>query len=224
MTPCSPRLSRRNACLGSAAAAALAVAPRAPRAAALDPLAFDILRAGEHIGRHEVAFAPLADGFTARTQIDVAIKLGPFTAYAFRQEAFDRWRDGRLVESRIATDDNGEASTIQAVAEADRLLIVGPEGALSAPLGLMTDLCFWNGAIVDQDRLLGTRVGDLRAIRAERTSVSNLILAGNEVETACWQILADDKPLGLVWYDAQSRWVHGRLYVKGERLDYVLVQ
>ena len=217
-----PHLSRRGVCAAALGAAALVALPRAPCAAAPDPLAFDILRTGQHVGRHEVAFAPTDDGFVARTRIDVVIKVGPFTAYAFRQEASDFWRDGRLVESRIATDDNGETSTIEAVAAADRLMIAGPGGTQSAPLGLMTDLCFWNGTIVDQERLINARDGDLRAIRAKRTSVSNLILAGHEVETACWQVVADDEPLGLVWYDAQGRWVHGRLYVKGERLDYVL--
>jgi hypothetical protein len=128
--------------LGAAASACL---PPVARAAELPPdLVFDVLLKGRRIGSHEVRFRaePDGGGFTVATAIDLAVKVALVTVYRYRQDAAERWRDGRLVASDVATDDDGERTAVRVREEGGALRVEGPRGGYATEPGTMTDLSF----------------------------------------------------------------------------------
>ena len=93
----SPHYPRR-AVLGSGLGLLVLGAGRRALAADVLPpdLLFDVARKGSRIGSVRVRFRPDGAGFAASTAWDLAVKLAFVTVYAYRQDADDRWRDGRL--------------------------------------------------------------------------------------------------------------------------------
>ncbi|MCB1885038.1 MAG: hypothetical protein KDG89_13745 [Geminicoccaceae bacterium] len=214
----------RRAALGLLGAAALAPClPVRALAAAPSAYRFLIVHEGTAIGRHEVGIAPEPGGFRATSRIEAEVKLGFVTLFSYRQEAVDRWRGGVLVQSRIETDDQGERSTVEVLAEGGRLLVTGAGGTVEAPLGAMTDLCFYNPGIVREPRLIDGKRGGIVPIQADATAKEALTIAGRRVQAERWRIEAEGVRSGLVWYDGEGRWVRGRVKTEeGETVDYIM--
>src|SRR4051794_41955484 len=100
----------RRAVLGSGLGLLVLGAGRRTLAADVLPpdLLFDVARKGSRIGSVRVRFRADGAGFAASTAWDLAVKLAFVTVYAYRQDADDRWRGGRLVPSGRARGHHGE--------------------------------------------------------------------------------------------------------------------
>lgn len=77
-------------------------------------LAFDIIRHGETIGSHSLAFTQHR-GLT-EVHIDISVKVTVFTltAYHFEQHGVEVWDGDRLKTLSIDSDDNGEKHAVAA--------------------------------------------------------------------------------------------------------------
>ena len=221
-----PRLSpTRRTALGFLGAAALVPCLSPVRAWAAAPTAnrFLIVHKGTVIGQHEVDIASEPGGFRATSLIEAEVKLGFVTLFSYRQKGVERWQDGVLVESRIETDDQGERSVVEVWAEGGVLRVTGAGGTTEAPLGAMTDLCFYNPGIVKEPRLIDGKRGRLVSIQADPTAREALTIAGRRVQAERWRIEAKGARSGLVWYDGEGRWVRGRVKTEeGETVDYIM--
>ena len=186
---------------------------------------FAIFRDGKEIGRHVVRFTPTADGFEAKTEVEVTVKVAFITAFRFEQVADDRWRDGLLVASRVHTDDNGDVSQTSISAEDGKLNVEGGEAdrQLTAPLGTMTDLAFWNIGIVRQRALVDLKKALLTDVASEALGRETIDVGGSAVDAERFKFAARTGRKGDIWFDAQGNWVKGLLTTRGETLDYRLL-
>jgi hypothetical protein len=221
-----PAWSRRGfaaSCLGAAGLLALPSIGRA----AVPPLdrRFAIFRDGDEIGRHEVRFEPTTDGFDVTTDIDIVVKLAFITAFHFRQHAVDRWVAGNLVESRVTTDDNGTRSATEIEARGSALSVEGgtENRTLRVPLGTMTDIAFWNLAIVRQRELVDIQKATLTDVAARHLGSESIDLAGQRIVADRFTIHSNTGRNGDIWFDAAGNWVQGHLITRGEALDYRLI-
>lgn len=185
---------------------------------------FTIYRHGAAIGRHEVRFAPAADGLIVTTDIELAVKIAFITAFHFEQSAVERWVDGRLVESRVETDDNGEASRTRIEASGDRLNVAGgvANQSTTVPLGMMTDTAFWNIDIVRQHAVIDTHMAALTEVAAEARGRQWIEIAGGVIEAEHFGVTADSGRHGEIWFDTAGNWVKGLMTTRGETLEYRL--
>jgi hypothetical protein len=220
--------SRRGFALACVAGVgALSIGSR--RAAAMQALppdrSFAIFRDGDEIGRHDVRFRASAAGLEVATKIDIAVKVAFITAFRFGQEVLDHWQDGLLVESRVATNDNGKKSETRLYASGDNLSVEGgvANRTLRVPLGTMSDIAFWNLDIVRQRALLDLQRARLTGVLARHVGSEEIEVAGSRVATERYTINAESGRNGDIWYDAAGNWVKGTMLVRGERLDYRLI-
>jgi hypothetical protein len=187
-------------------------------------VAFDVYREGEKIGFHRIDFASAAAGLAIDVAIELEVKLAFVTLYHYRQEGHDLWQNGVLTRTRVRTDDNGEASTLVAEARGGRLEVAGAKGELTVPLGTMTDLCFWNEAIVGSQEVLDAQTGEVAPLRSEAGPRETIEADGRNILASRYTVSGTRGRTGTIWYDANRRWVKAVITTRGERLEYRLVQ
>ena len=176
-------VSRRLAIGGGLSVAATSTSRRFPLGAEVPvvprDLAFNVLRKGERIGTNEVRFRQGGGDLEVTTRLDLEVKVLLVVVFRYRQEAKDLWRDGRLIASDIETDDDGERTTVRVRAAADgRLTVEGPAGSYAAEAGTMTDLSFWNPAIVRQTRIIDGQNAELMPITLTAAVPDTVTAAG----------------------------------------------
>ena len=180
------------------------------------------IRNGDEIGSHGIAFAPTATGFEVDVAIDIVVKMAFVTVYRYNQEGHDVWRDGRLVEARYRTDDNGTATTLAAVAEAGQLLVEGARGRLLLPAGSMTDLGFWNEGIIEAPMVVDSQTGEAGKLQAGQGVAEAVTVRGRRLAATRYAITSTKGRSGSVWYAADGQWVKAQIITRGNTLDYEL--
>lgn len=216
----------RRAALGGGLAVAAGAAWRGALGAEMPvppDLAFDVLRKGTRIGTNEVRFRRGADGgLEVATVMDVAVKVVFATVFSYRQEGRDLWRDGRLVSSDVETVEDGKrtAVRVRGTAAGGRVAVDGPSGAYEAEPGTMTDLCFWNEAIVRQARIVDGQTGELMPLTLKPSAKEAVAAAGRQVPATRHGFATTRGREGMVWYDEGGRWVRAEYVTRGETLVF----
>jgi hypothetical protein len=127
----------------------LLLLPVLPRPAAAQPAAaeyrFRVLREGSQIGTHRVTFASAGGEATARTDVDIAVRLAGITVFRLTHRFAETWAGDRLRLATSRYDRNGRATEMEARADGNAVLVRGPEGALRLPAEA-APLTWWNPA------------------------------------------------------------------------------
>lgn len=217
---------RRAVLAGMLAGAACAGVARAESRIPAQPpeerLVFDILAGERHVGTHTVTFAPHPrGGFEARTLIDVEVSFAFLTLYRYRHEVREWWRGGFVRAFRVRAEDGDERREIVGEPAGAGLRVRTPRGVREVPLGVMTDIAFWNPAIVRQRRLLDTWDGDLVGVRGRGGAHERITLGDREVEAVRYELSAESGREATVWYDRSGRWVRGRVKIGRIELTYL---
>ncbi len=186
------------------------------------PLVFEIRTGERAVGRHEVVFQPLArGGVEVRTTIEVKVDFAFLTLYRYRHQVREWWRGGVMQALQVEAESTKEKRALVGSLAGDRLLVRTPEGVRTVPLGAMTDIAFWNPAIVRQHRLLDTWDGELVRVRAEDGRADRVEIGGRQVAATRYRLVSDNRRVALVWYDARNEWIKGRIRIGRLELDYV---
>ncbi len=114
----------------------LALLPMPPRPAAAQPAAeyrFRVVREGAQIGTHRASFAQAGGELTARTDVDIAVKLAGFTVFRLTHRFSETWAGGRLRAASSRLDRKGRVTEMEAQAEGDAVVVRGPEGTRRLP-------------------------------------------------------------------------------------------
>lgn len=214
----------RRAVLGRIAGglAAAGAAPAWADATEAGRLALDIFRRGAKIGEHRFEFAPTAEGRRVSSLVDIRVRIAFVTVFRYHQAAEDDWRGPLLVGTRVRTDDDGKVTSVVAAVEGDRLRVQGPTGVHEAELGTMTDINFWNAAIVHQKRLIDSQLGDLMTVVCEARGTELVRVRGLPLRAHRYAMRSPRDRSGSVWYDDGGRLVQAELLTRGERLEYRL--
>lgn len=118
---------------GRRALGAFALASLGAAAATPSPLRFAILRQGSRIGTHAVAFTEEAGRLTARTDVDITVRLAGFTVFRLAHAFEEVWAAGRLVGCTSRLTRAGTTTTMRARAEPGGIVIEGDGGARRLP-------------------------------------------------------------------------------------------
>jgi hypothetical protein len=187
---------------------------------AQDPLAlygkeitFNVIREGERVGRHTVAFTRASPGdlnVTARLELEITFLTIPFYEFLYRSSAV--WRDGRLTTLFAQIDDNGKKSTIRAIANDRGVRITGPKGLLQSN-AFLYPTNHWNAGVLSQSQVLNTLNGDISQVQIAATGRERILAQGTWVQATRYQYSGDIDTT--VWYDDAGRWVKMRFTAKG---------
>lgn len=202
--------------LGALAADAAAEAPAGVYRYRID-------RSGSEIGRQTLTIAKDGARISISDESAVKVKVAFITAYTFDHSRRETWQDGKLVALETRIDDNGTKSTLTAKANGDTLVIDGPAGHATAPLGIMPT-GYWNAATVRQSRLFHDESGELLDITVSGGEARTLDLGnGRKVETKQWKLSGDDNIE--LWYDAHDVLIKQRFEARdGSVIVYTIVE
>lgn len=213
----------RRAVLAGGTGAALVALVRPVRALELPaPLAFTVRRKGSVIGEHVATFADEGGTLRVESRVDLRVKLAFVTLFSFRQDAVDRFENAVLVASDVRTDDDGERTRVEARAGDGELRVAGPAGENRAPLGVLTDLCFWDKRIVLQDQLVDSKTGEVSPLQRSAGARETIPVLGSRVTAERFDLVTSNRRSGTVWYDGSGRLVRAVVKTRGEVLDYEL--
>lgn len=211
-----PRLLRRPLL----AAGALLLFPGFATAAlpAQRKLSFAVFRNGARVGDHEMTFAGDPGAVTVRTEVRMAIKLGPVPVFRYRHQATERWAGGRFASLETTTDANGKRQAVAARRDARGVTIEANGRRLAAPASALP-LTHWNPEALSNP-LFNPQEGKMLKVAVRRIGQETVTLAdGRQIPALRWSVRGEAEIDD--WYDQAGIWaaLRGKL-PDGSTMEY----
>jgi hypothetical protein len=188
--------------LGPVLAGGLAAASLAAEAAPPRDLAFDVLRKGERIGAHVIAFREENGRLEVEVNINLAVKVLLVTVFRYDHVNHETWENGRLVRIVTHTDDDGEAHTVRGEAEGDAFRVTAPPPGYTTGADVMPT-SWWNPDTVRRAELLNSQKGELMRVKILPGPEETVVTAAGEIAARRY-LVTGDADLEL-WYDREDR-------------------
>lgn len=186
--------------------AALAM-PTAPRLSSphLDELVYEIRFARVPIGEQRLSFTQRGTELAIASATRIKVGIGFLSAYEYKQEARELWRDGRLVEAKAVTEEDGKRSTLRGEAVENGFAVTVQGGIIEGgrtvyPAEIATNNDAWSKNFLGWSQVLDLRDGELlqqqvserRAERMEiggkRQEVEHAAVKGRKIAAALWYL------------------------------------
>jgi len=182
---------------------------------------FQVLRKGKPFGWHNLSFQPTEDGgFTATSDVDLTAKIGPITAYKYRHDSVETWKDGRLVGLEAETLKNGKDIVAQAELTEMGLFVEGTNYNDTYPADIIP-ANHWNISQLYSDTMLSTEGGQPLGVAVENLGRETLTIAGEPIEATKFKLVSDLTVF--LWYDDNGRWLKLDFTARGsQHIEYVL--
>lgn len=170
-----------------------------------DHIAFDVYRNGDLVGEQTIDFKKADGGLAVHIDFHLKIKALTITFYKMTYTSDALWKDNQLVALSARTDRNGEITKVNADSEKGALVVTGPEGTASAPLGIFPTN-HWNAGVIVSKQLVNTINGHVNDVQLVFKGVEQVETERGPVTATHYKYEGEIK--NDVWYDAQGRWVH----------------
>ncbi len=183
-------------------------------------LSFDVQRKGKTIGQHVVDIRRDGEQVVVDTKIDIKINIAFVTVFKYSHTGREIWRDGELVKMDTLSNDNGNEITLTAERLDEGLKVTGTrfDGLMDGPALPTT---YWNTATIDCTTLFNTQNGKPMQVSVEKGADEIIQAGGRSIEATRYEIDGDMKTQ--IWYDRAGTWVKSVFEVRGQEIEYVLV-
>jgi hypothetical protein len=187
-----------------------------------DELFFKVLRDGDEVGFHRVAFKLAGDSLIVESEFSLEVKVLFFTAYRYRYTSTDVWRHGCLVSVDARVDENGDPTSVRANVANQRITIAGPSGVETVDGGIFPTN-HWHAGVIGAERVLNTITGKVADVRIIDDGVDWVMVNGETYPARRYHYTGDLR--NTVWYDDDGRWVKMRFTAEdGSTIEYVCAQ
>ena len=174
---------------------------------AADRIEMSIIRNKEHIGTHGISIVRDGARLHVDTRVEIAVMMAFVTVYRMLKTSRETWEQDRVVAYDATIDDNGTVSTIKVRPVGKNLVIEGPGGRVTAPLGTMIS-GYWSERTVERKLLIDSSDGVLRHVSVG-TATREKLAAGNRVIPVRRFRMTGDLKRDL-WYGEDGRLVRMR--------------
>ncbi len=231
--PVEYRISRRSflSFLGGAVATApmgppllISAAAHARPNAPTQPihLSFQMFWRRRNIGTHRISVWPAGEAGSWRVESVVDLKARHWLVgeIIFKYRGEEVWRDGRIVELRSATDDNGEVYSLSGQVEGSDFALNGPAGPYWARGSLLTTNSLWTEAVCAQGELIDAKNGGVIGVVAEKRGVKTVETNTGGTTARAYDVVS---PLlaGEFWFNAEGILIGGVIKKSGQEVKYV---
>jgi hypothetical protein len=182
---------------------------------------FDVLRKGSPFGTHHLTFTRQGETLRVITDVDLAVKIGPFTPFSYSLDATEEWVNGELQSLEGKTVDNGDRFAVSARRMGDVLNVEGTkfEGDVG---GDMLITSWWNPKVLKSAELISTEDGAITSLNVTRLDRETIRTRFGEIEAQRYRV-ESDITLDL-WYDDQGHWVKCAFEARGQTIEYILAE
>jgi hypothetical protein len=187
-----------------------------PRSLALE---LSTLWKGMSVGVYTFAVTPSAerDEMIVAHAFTVRVKIGFVTAYRYRHEVEEVWRDGLLRSLASRTDDDGEETAVTVERIDDHLRMAGPGGPQRIAGDILTTTCAWHPAFVARNSVLDASDGSVVSLTIGDAGRERLRIDGSDVDAAVYEFRSPSL-CGRLWYRERGTLVRAAIERKGHRL------
>jgi hypothetical protein len=157
------------------------ILPLAPGLAMAAPrnLTFAVFRNNARIGEHHIAFVGDGDSFSATTEADMTVKLGPVPVFKYRHHAVETLRGGAFASLETSSTSNGKQEHVTAEKTAAGVSVDCPSGKAMLPASA-GPLNHWNARNF-AGPLFNPETGKLMKVAVAKAGAGHWTLRG-EVE------------------------------------------
>ncbi|WP_296695523.1 DUF6134 family protein [Thiocapsa sp. UBA6158] len=191
----------------SAAAVALMIgaAPFASANTESGSFRFKVYLDQDPIGEHSFDIRALGEDAQVSSRASFDINFWIFTAYSYRHESRETWRDGCLQTIDASTDDNGKDYRVRGE-DSGKSLALSVNGESRRLPGCVMTFAYWDRDFLKQDRLLNPQTGELVPVRVQPQGTESIRFGSEDVAAARYKLSTDELELTL-WYSDKHGWI-----------------
>jgi len=185
---------------------------------------FQVFLNDDPIGFHHFRLQPQDDGYRLETEAEFKVKFLFLTAYRYRHDNVETWRNGCLEHIESETNDNGDRHRIVGSREERGFDLSGTAAQESLDTGCVRTFAYWDLTKLRDTRLLNPQTGEYLPIDIALVGRESIEVGGRTVDTERYNLNAEGLDLDL-WYTPEGEWLKLTSNVEeGRQLRYVLVQ
>lgn len=182
---------------------------------------FDVLRKGNPFGTHVLTFTQDGEQLRVETEVDLQVKIGPFTPFSYSLDAEEVWKDGQLQSLTGRTVDNGDEFSVSVRRSGDVLNVEGTKFTGEVP-GTMPISSWWNPEVLKGQEVISTEDGAITPLTATAMGRERVATRFGEIDANRFRV-ESDLTLDL-WYDDDGHWVKTAFEARGQSIEYVLAE
>jgi hypothetical protein len=191
--------------LSAIAAAAVAAVPASSGSGAVKKLVYRV----QHsiygtVGTYTNTIEKSGDTTKVTTEAQIRVSILGLVLYRQNISRTERWRADRLVFFHGVTTTNGETLELNGSADADRFLMMTPDGEVAAPSGVrLANPWSWNAG--QGSLMFTTDTGVLEALTIDKDDETSIPIGGHIFRTRHYQLRRGAGPKAYeVWMDGDT--------------------
>ncbi len=179
---------------------------------------FKVLLDGKEIGYHRFALDNQDQRRVLETEAEFDVKFLFITAFRYRHESKEVWRDGCLASIDAATDNNGEKLSVRGEKEDDGLNVTSSKQGEATLPGCVQSFAYWNpAAVLESPRLLNSQTGEYEEVSVELEGKDQVSIGDRNVDAFRYRLSAKKGDIKLWYSAADSVWLALEAPAKGGR-------
>lgn len=177
---------------------------------------FQVFLNDKPIGYHRFSVENDGRAQVLTTEASFDVKLLFITAFRYRHENTETWRDGCLQSMDARTDSNGKQLDVTGELRETSFAVTHSGGILVLD-ECVQSFAYWNPSILDAERLLNSQTGEYEKVEIRRDAVDQVVVGDTTVEAERYTLSAKGGDITL-WYARDSyRWLKLEAPAKGGR-------
>ncbi len=185
-------------------------------AAAGDRWEFEVLLDDKEVGFHNFEVTTTDGGRRLDTEASFDVKFLFVTAFRYRHQNTEIWRDGCLSSISAFTNNNGDRLAVNGGAAGDGFEVESQRGSESLS-GCVQTFAYWNPEILAADRLLNSQTGDYEDIEVAYAGSESVEVGDSLVDADRYTLTASGGDISLWYSQDDQRWLALEAPAKGGR-------
>lgn len=177
---------------------------------------FDVLLDGKRIGYHTFEVQQDGAGQVLTTEASFDVKFFLVTAFRYRHQNTEVWREGCLSSIDATTDSNGKKLVVRGAAGAEGFNLQNGNGSTALP-ACVQSFAYWNPVVLESARLLNSQTGVYETVSVTLESRDQVPVAGRPVDALRYRLSAQAGDITLWYGSADGTWLGLEAPAKGGR-------
>lgn len=177
---------------------------------------FKVFLDDREIGYHQVNLRDLGNQQKVAVNAYFKVKFLFFTAFQYRHQNYETWKDGCIHHLESDTDQNGEKFFIRATSQEPFLTLETRQGE-SQLEGCVRSFAYWDPELLDRSQLLNTQNGEYEIVELVNMGDGVLAYEGGELTANQYRLTIEEGYIDL-FYDDRNDWIGLKTKTEGGRL------
>jgi hypothetical protein len=177
---------------------------------------FDVSLDGKSIGFHSFDLQQEGAQTVLTSEASFDVKFLFVTAFKYRHQNTEVWRDDCLLSINASTSSNGKKQVVRGTATEESFSVQGTAGSDVLPSCVQT-FAYWNPSMLESNRLLNSQTGAYEDVSVTLEGRDEVPVAGTLVEALRYRLSVKAGDITL-WYSADDQtWLGLEAPAKGGR-------